>query len=71
MVKIAGAVALSRLLACWGLNGQCNCQLVFVKSSNFVWAHTHFLASKIKVAAGVDLVFVGPQSGLSQFQRAL
>jgi hypothetical protein len=64
----SGSVESSRVL---GLNGQCNCHLVLVKSSNFVWAHTHFLASKTEVAAGVDLVFVGPQSGLSQFQRAL
>jgi hypothetical protein len=36
-----------------------------------IGAHTHYLAGKAEVAAGVDLVFVGPQTGLSQFQNTL
>ena len=36
-----------------------------------IGAHTHYLAGKTEVAAGVDLIFVGPHTGLSQFQRAL
>jgi hypothetical protein len=36
-----------------------------------IGAHTHYLAGKTEVAAGVDLVFVGPQTGLSSFQNAL
>lgn len=36
-----------------------------------IGAHTHYLAGKTEVAAGVDLVFVGPQTGLSQFQDVL
>lgn len=36
-----------------------------------IGAHTHCLAGKVEVAAGVDLVFVGPQTGLSQFQNTL
>jgi hypothetical protein len=36
-----------------------------------IGAHTHYLAGQTEVAAGVDLVFVGPQTGLSQFQDVL
>jgi hypothetical protein len=36
-----------------------------------IGAHTHFLTGKTEVAAGADLVFVGPQTGLSQFQDSL
>lgn len=36
-----------------------------------IGAHTQYLAGQTEVSAGVDLVFVSPQTGLSQFQGAL
>jgi hypothetical protein len=40
-------------------------------SSISVGVHTHYLAKKTEVAIGADLVFVGPQTGLSGFQTSL
>jgi len=40
-------------------------------SSITVGVHSHYLTGKTEVAAGLDLVVVGPQTGLSEFQSEL